>query len=126
MRAEQAAARAAEIRALVPPGESVAAQVAEIIADVRERGDAALEAYEARFGGRARVPFRISGGLLAPDVLRGLEVAIANVRAVAEAGLDEDRAGHAAPGAHGQAARGPGAARGGLRARRAATRIRRR
>lgn len=91
MRAEEAAARAASIRALVPPGESVSAQVAEIIADVRERGDAAVEAYEARFGAHARVPFRVSGGLLAPDVLRGLEVAIANVRAVAQAGLDEDR-----------------------------------
>ena len=91
MRAEDAASRAAEIRALVPPGASVAPQVAEIIADVRERGDAALEDYEARFGGRAKAPFRLSGGLLAPPVLEGLEVAIRNVRAVAEAGLDEDR-----------------------------------
>ena len=91
MRAEDAAARAAEIRALVPPGASVAPQVAEIIADVRERGDAALEDYEARFGGRAKAPFRLSGGLLAPPVLEGLEIAIRNVRAVAEAGLDEDR-----------------------------------
>ncbi len=91
MRAEDAASRAAEIRALVPPGASVAPQVAEIIADVRERGDAALEDYEARFGGRAKAPFRLSGGLLAPAVLEGLEVAIRNVRAVAEAGLDEDR-----------------------------------
>ena len=66
MRAEDAASRAAEIRALVPPGASVAPQVAEIIADVRERGDAALEDYEARFGGRAKAPFRLSGGLLAP------------------------------------------------------------
>ena len=91
MRAEEAPERAAAIRALVPPGASVAPQVAEIIADVRERGDAALESYEARFGGRAKAPFRISGGLLAPPVLEGLEVAIRNVRAVAEAGLDEDR-----------------------------------
>jgi histidinol dehydrogenase len=91
VRAEEAAARAAEIRASVPPGASVAAPVAEIIADVRARGDAALEEYEARFGARARVPFRVSGGLLAPGVLNGLEVAIRNVRAVAEAGLDEDR-----------------------------------
>src|ERR1044072_4067485 len=91
VRREDAAARAAEIRALVPPGESVAPQVAEIIEQVRTRGDAALEDYEARFGGRARAPLRISGGLLAPNVVNGLEVAIRNVRAVAEAAVDEAR-----------------------------------
>jgi histidinol dehydrogenase len=91
VRVEDAAARAAEIRASVASGASVAAPVADIIADVRLRGDAALEEYESRFGGRARVPFRVAGGLLPPAVVDGLEVAIRNVRAVAEAGLDEDR-----------------------------------
>jgi histidinol dehydrogenase len=93
VRADEAAARAAEIRALVPPGESVAASVAEIIADVRERGDAAVEEYEARFGARTRPPFRESSPPtpLSPEVRRGLEVAVRNVRAVAEAGLDDDR-----------------------------------
>ena len=59
-----------------------------------------------------------------PAVRAGLEVAIANVRAVAEAGLDEDRARHAARGADGHAARGARAP--GRRSTRpaAATRIR--
>jgi len=91
VRADEAAARAQAVRGLVPPGASVAADVAAIIADVHHRGDRALEEYEAKFGGRARAPFRVSGGLLPPAVLDGLEVAIRNVRAVAEAGLDEER-----------------------------------
>ncbi|HET6550298.1 MAG TPA: hypothetical protein VFG79_17680, partial [Solirubrobacter sp.] len=151
MRAEDAARVAAEVRALVPPGASVAPQVAEIIAAVRAGGDAALEEYEARFavgraggepaGGGARggaeparaepapggggepapggAPPPHNGGAppprgargrslgpplrmpdaaleialdgLDPDVRAGLETAIANVRAVAEAGLDGER-----------------------------------
>ena len=84
MRVDQAAARAAEVRALVPAGASVADEVAAIIADVRARGDVAVAEYEARFASS-------SDGTVDDDVRAGLEVAIANVRAVAFAGLDEDR-----------------------------------
>jgi histidinol dehydrogenase len=89
-----AAAVAAQVRALVPAGESVAADVAAIVADVAARGDAAVAEYEARFGGEARrVPaaeLAVARDTLRPDVRAGLEVAIANVRAVAESGLDAD------------------------------------
>jgi histidinol dehydrogenase len=89
-----AAELAARVRARVPAGESVAAAVAEIVAAVRERGDAAVREYEARFGGEARkiAADELDAALAAldPAVRAGLEVAIENVRAVAEAGLDED------------------------------------
>ena len=91
-----AAALAARLRAGVPAGTSVAATVAEILADVRERGDAAVLEHEARFGGargdlrvgRAELEEAVRG--LEPPVRAGLEVAIANVRAVAEAGIDAE------------------------------------
>lgn len=83
--------RAAEIRASVPPGASVADGVASIIAAVRAEGDAAVERYEAQFGGGVAAPFAPGPGAL-PDVVRaGLEVAIRNVNAVAVSGLDKDR-----------------------------------
>jgi histidinol dehydrogenase len=124
VRADEAARVAAEVRALVPPGASVASSVAAIVAGVRAGGDAALEEYEARFSGARAAgsgeaagggPGRRAGGgalrgralgppLKLPDaaleialdgldpaVRAGLETAIANVRAVAEAGLDDDR-----------------------------------
>jgi histidinol dehydrogenase len=105
---ETAAEVAAQVRALVPAGESVAEAVAEIVAAVAERGDAAVEEYERRFAGGAirgevshgaavgpplRVPdaaLEIALDDLAADVRHGLEVAIANVRAVAEAGIDSE------------------------------------
>ena len=52
MRAEEAPGVAAQIRAAVPAGESVTADVAAIIAAVRARGDEAVREYEARFGAR--------------------------------------------------------------------------
>jgi histidinol dehydrogenase len=92
-----AAAAAARVRALVPPPASVADGVAEIVAAVRARGDAAVLEYERRFGGGER-PLRVTPeelgaalGALDGDVRAGLEVAIANVRAVAEAGLAGER-----------------------------------
>jgi histidinol dehydrogenase len=92
-----AAAVAAHVRSLVPAPASVAADVAEIVAAVRERGDEAVVELERRFGGGER-PLRVAPeelgaalGQLAPDVRAGLEVAIANVRAVAEAGLGGER-----------------------------------
>ena len=45
-----AAEAAARVRATVPPPAAVADEVAAIVAAVRERGDAALHEYEARFG----------------------------------------------------------------------------
>ena len=88
-----AAAVAAEVRALVPAGESVAEAVREIVEGVRTRGDEAVSEYELRFGdgewGRVP-PDRLATALadLDPAVRAGLEVAIANVEAVAAAGLD--------------------------------------
>ena len=91
MRADQAELRAAEIRASVPPGASVAEGVATIIRHVRKDGDLAVQEMEAEYG-EARDPMRISDDELRAaldaldgDVRAGLEVAIANVRAVAEA-----------------------------------------
>jgi histidinol dehydrogenase len=81
VRAEE---RAAAIRAAVPSGASVAADVAAIIADVRARGDEAVAEYEARFA-------TTFDAVVDDDVRAGLQVAIANVRAVALAGVDEDR-----------------------------------
>jgi len=80
-----AAAVAAQVRATVPAPGDVAADVAAIVADVRARGDAAVAEYEARFGG-AEPP----DAPLDPAVRAGLETAIANVRAVAQAGLDAE------------------------------------
>jgi histidinol dehydrogenase len=90
-----AAAVAAEVRALVPAGASVADAVREIVERVRTGGDAAVSEYELRFGdgewGRVP-PDRLAGALedLDPGVRAGLEVAAANVEAVAAAGLDTE------------------------------------
>jgi histidinol dehydrogenase len=90
------AAAAARVRALVPGGESVAAAVREIVAAVRDGGDAALLGYVERFDGAAG-PLRVGDGelraaleALDADVRAGLEVGIENVRAVAEAELGSD------------------------------------
>jgi histidinol dehydrogenase len=97
VRLEDAADHAAAIRARVPPGRSVAVDVATILRRVGEDGDVAVREMEAEFG-EARPELRLSDAQLdaalaelAPDVRAGLELAIANVRAVAEAGLDTDR-----------------------------------
>jgi histidinol dehydrogenase len=96
--ASAAAAAAARVRALVPPGSSVAEPVAAILADVRERGDAAVLELERRFGGGdgpLRVPpaeLEAAAAALDGDLRAGLETAIANVGAVAAASLGEDRA----------------------------------
>jgi len=97
VRLEDAAARAAEIRARVPAGADVAEDVATILRHVAKDGDLAVRELEAEFGD-AREELRVSDAeleqaLAALDagVRAGLELAIANVRAVAVAGLDEDR-----------------------------------
>jgi histidinol dehydrogenase len=90
-----AAAVAAEVRALVPASESVEPAVREIVEAVRTRGDAAVSEYELRFGdgewGRVP-PGRLATALaeLDPAVRAGLDVALANVEAVASAGLDAE------------------------------------
>ena len=93
--AADAAEVAARVRAGVPPGASVAEEVREIVAAVRSGGDEALLEYERRFGGGGalRVSREELGAALDSldaGVRTGLEVAIANVRAVAEAGLDDE------------------------------------
>ena len=96
---------AAKVRASVPAAASVAAEVAAIVEDVRLRGTAAVAEHERRFGGpephafggRAYEPFRVDPQRLGvaleeldPAVREGLELAIANVSAVAAAGLDAE------------------------------------
>jgi histidinol dehydrogenase len=73
-------------------------QVAEILADVRKRGDEAVLDYTERFDKAELAPEQLrvdareleaSVGVLEPAVLDGLRTAIANVRAVAKAQLRE-------------------------------------
>ncbi len=91
---EQVAAR---VRALAPPTGTVTEAVAAIVDDVRLHGDAALLRYVERFDRVEGVPAVTRSELdaalrgLDPDVRAGLEVAMVNVRAVAEAMLGEDR-----------------------------------
>ena len=94
--AASATGAVARVRALVPEPASVADAVREIIGAVRAGGDAAVLEYERRFGGGAQ-PLRVSDTELAAardalsaEVRAGLEVAIANVGAVARAGLDPE------------------------------------
>jgi histidinol dehydrogenase len=86
---------AVELRALVPTPDSVQEAVVEIIAAVRAGGDEAILQYTRRFdtGGAQPEALRVTDAELKaaverldPAVGNGLEQAIANVRAVAEAG----------------------------------------
>jgi histidinol dehydrogenase len=89
-------ATAAEIRALTPDPRDVEEGVRAILAEVRAGGDAALQALTERIDG-VDVPverLRVEAGQLSAaverieaDVVAGLETAIANVTAVAEAQL---------------------------------------
>ena len=92
---DTAAEVAARVRAGVPSPAAVADEVAAIVADVRARGDAAVLDYERRFSGNdaivvARGELEAALDALDPAVAAGLETAIANVRAVAAAGLDPE------------------------------------
>jgi histidinol dehydrogenase len=82
-----------ELRARAAPPR---ADVAAILADVRERGDAAVLDYTERFDRAELAPEQLrvdarelesSVGVLEPAVLQGLRTAIANVRQVASAQL---------------------------------------
>jgi len=95
-----AAALAAEIRALQPPLGEVSAAVREIIGAVRERGDDALAELEARFGAGSPEPHtlpipiadvRAALERLAPDLRSAMETAAANIRAVADVQLANER-----------------------------------
>ena len=87
-------ADAAAVRALVEGGTSVAADVAAIVEDVRTGGDAALARYVERWDATGGAPVRVAPEelraaleALDPAVRAGLEVARANVDAVARAGV---------------------------------------
>ncbi len=90
------AAAAARVRALAPPAASVSGAVAEIVAAVRAGGDAALRELVARLdsGGVEPPALRVAPEALAddlePDVRAGLELAVANVAIVADAGTAGD------------------------------------
>jgi histidinol dehydrogenase len=91
-------AGARAVRALVEGGDSVAEGVAAIVAAVRAGGDEALAGYVARFDATDGAPVLVPPAeldaalaALDPVVRAGLEVAVANVRAVAAAGLSEAR-----------------------------------
>ena len=91
-------ATAAQVRALAPAPQSVGAAVAEIVGTVRAGGDRALRELVARFDTGGAAPpesLRVAAeeldpGLLDDDVRAGLEVAIANVALVADAGVGHD------------------------------------
>ena len=81
---------AAELRALAPLPEGMRATVAEIVDDVRLRGDAGLAHWTERFGDPA--PRRVSAkeldaalDAIGADARTALKLAAANVRQVAEA-----------------------------------------
>jgi len=90
---------AAQLRSLVPAGESVEEVVREIIADVRTRGDAAVIDYTSRFDAPGVEPgaLLVSADeldealkLLDLELVAGLQVAVANVAVVAQSGVSED------------------------------------
>ena len=90
---------AARVRALVPAPESVADGVREILARVRDQGDAAVIELTRRFdlAGAEPKPLRVgpaeldaAAAALRSDVRAGLEVGMANIAAVAGASLGDD------------------------------------
>jgi histidinol dehydrogenase len=94
--AEGAAAR---LRSLIAAGESVAGAVSEIVRAVRLEGDAALRRYTSLHdtAGNEPRPFAVAGEELDEAIRRlplelvaGLQVAIANVALVADAGVRAD------------------------------------
>jgi histidinol dehydrogenase len=83
---------AAELRGLAPPPPHIREAVAEIVDDVRARGDEAVRAWTERFDGAEprRVPEdELADALTAldPDVRASLKLAAENIRRVAEAEL---------------------------------------
>jgi histidinol dehydrogenase len=98
-RLEGPAGVAGHLRSLVPGGGSVEAVVREIVDRVRTEGDEAVQDYTRRFDTAGNDPRQllISPGeldeaikLLPLELVAGLEVTIANVALVAQAGVSED------------------------------------
>jgi histidinol dehydrogenase len=90
---------AAHLRALVPHGASVAGVVREIVDRVRVEGDGAVLEYTRLFdtAGSEPRPLRVAAEeldeaikALPLELVAGLQVAIANVALVAQAGVSED------------------------------------
>ncbi|HEX4564411.1 MAG TPA: histidinol dehydrogenase, partial [Solirubrobacteraceae bacterium] len=93
------AGAAAYLRSLVSGGESVAQEVLDIVERVRTEGDAAVLDYTRRFDTRGAEPdsllvpgFELEESIrkLPRGLLAGLEVTIANVALVADAGAGQD------------------------------------
>ncbi len=88
---------AAELRNLAAPLAEVSEAVASILEDVAREGDAALLRIEDRFGGAPksiRVPaedIKAAPERIEAELLDALRVAEANIRAVAEAQVGEER-----------------------------------
>jgi histidinol dehydrogenase len=91
-------AAAAHVRALIPGGASVEQAVKEIVEGVRAGGDEAVREYTRRFdtaGSEPRPllvpPEELDAAIreLPLELVAGLQVAIANVAEVAQAGVDE-------------------------------------
>jgi histidinol dehydrogenase len=96
---------AAHLRALVADGASVEDAVREIVGAVRARGDAAVHEYTRRYDTRGNdrseigqrplvvAPEELDAAIkeLPLELVAGLQVAIANVAEVAQAGVEEDR-----------------------------------
>lgn len=92
---DEPAAAAARLRTMAPPLESASATVAEVLAGVRKRGDAALRELAAAFGEPAVERLRVDAELVATapgrvsgELSEALHVATANISAVARAELD--------------------------------------
>jgi histidinol dehydrogenase len=93
-------AAAEHVRALIPDGTSVEQAVREIVQAVRAGGDEAVREYTRRFDTAGNEPKPL---IVAPqeldaairelplELVAGLQVAIANVAEVAQAGVDESR-----------------------------------
>jgi histidinol dehydrogenase len=93
-------AAAEHVRALVPDGGSVEEAVNEIVSSVRADGDQAVREYTRRFDTEGNEPKPVIVALeeldaaikeLPLELVAGLQVAIANVAEVAQAGVDESR-----------------------------------
>jgi histidinol dehydrogenase len=90
---------AAQVRTLIADGASVAEDVRQIIARVRDEGDAAVLDYTSRFdtAGSEPRPLLVSAQELdeaithlSRELIAGLQVSIVNVARVAEAGVGRD------------------------------------
>src|SRR5277367_6327886 len=98
-------AAAEHVRALIPGGASVEQAVREIVQGVRAEGDRAVREYTRRFdiagNDRSEIgqqplvvePQELDAAIkvLPLELVAGLQVAIANVAAVAQAGVDESK-----------------------------------